>query len=183
MSVHFVSGDLFANRHNCQAFAHGVNCLGVMGKGIAKEFKLRFPEMFAKYQSDCQCLKAGLRWPFPGVCTLHRESKPQVFNLFTQGGFGPCASYGALESALLSMSYLANDPKDPIVSIAMPAIGCGIGGLELKKVKSIISDLFESWHGHIFFYERYETESKPEYGIDDMGEGYSGSPRFPYGLG
>ena len=40
MPIHFVSGDLFANRYAVQAFAHGCNCQGSMGAGIAKEFRL-----------------------------------------------------------------------------------------------------------------------------------------------
>ena len=52
MPVKFVSGDLFATK-NPTAFAHGCNCAGAIGKGIAKEFKRPWPAMFKLYHHLC----------------------------------------------------------------------------------------------------------------------------------
>ncbi len=52
MAVEYVSGDLFLSR--AQTLAHGVNCAGKMGAGIAKEFKKQFPAMFQRYKQLCR---------------------------------------------------------------------------------------------------------------------------------
>jgi O-acetyl-ADP-ribose deacetylase (regulator of RNase III) len=46
MPIQNVRGDLFDNAHHVQAFAHGCNCQGSMGAGIAKTFRSRYPEMY-----------------------------------------------------------------------------------------------------------------------------------------
>ena len=50
--VQVVQGDLFAA--SAQTLVNAVNCVGVMGKGIALEFKMRYPEMFTDYVARCQ---------------------------------------------------------------------------------------------------------------------------------
>lgn len=54
MPICFVSGDLFADEHCVQAFAHGCNCQGSMGAGIAKTFRARYPEMYEEYRRRCK---------------------------------------------------------------------------------------------------------------------------------
>jgi len=53
MSIAFVSGDLFANASSVQAFAHGCNCAGAMGAGIAVGFRTRYPAMYEEYRRRC----------------------------------------------------------------------------------------------------------------------------------
>ena len=52
MSIVFLKGDLF-NHGDLQTFAHGCNCAGAMGKGIALEFRRRFPSMYLDYKQRC----------------------------------------------------------------------------------------------------------------------------------
>ena len=54
MPIEFVSGDLFDNAYDAQAFAHGCNCQGSMGAGIAKTFRARYPEMYDEYSRRCK---------------------------------------------------------------------------------------------------------------------------------
>src|SRR5262249_34840272 len=54
MPIEYVSGDLFDNAHDAQAFAHGCNCQGSMGAGIAKTFRSRYPEMYEEYRRRCK---------------------------------------------------------------------------------------------------------------------------------
>src|SRR3954454_22325644 len=54
MPIEFVSGDLFDNAHGVRAFAHGCNCQGSMGAGIAKTFRARYPAMSEVYRSRCK---------------------------------------------------------------------------------------------------------------------------------
>ena len=49
--IHFVQGDLFAS--GCEALVNPVNCVGVMGKGLALQFRRRFPANFAAYRDSC----------------------------------------------------------------------------------------------------------------------------------
>ena len=98
MPVEFISGDLFANSLNVQAFAHGCNCQGSMGAGIAKGFRQRYAEMYEQYRARC---KANPRQFNLGDVWLWKEQgKPYVFNLGTQERFWHArASYEAIEPA------------------------------------------------------------------------------------
>ena len=137
MPIAFVTGDLFINRFKAQALAHGCNCQGSMGAGIATSFRDRYPEMYAEYRRRC---KATPREFNLGDAWLWKDAgKPQVFNLGTQEGVWRArASYEAIEAALKSMREQAG--REGITSIAIPRIGvagyaaCARGGLSMKIV-------------------------------------------------
>ncbi|MFL5340174.1 MAG: macro domain-containing protein [Gemmataceae bacterium] len=63
MPLQFVAGDLSKNRFKAQALAHGCNCAGSMGAGIAVGFRERYPAMFEEY---CRLCKAAPRQFNPG---------------------------------------------------------------------------------------------------------------------
>lgn len=153
MTIHITTGDLFANEHNAQAFAHGVNCVGVMGAGIAKEFRRRWPMMYEYYREP-----RILAWIEPGDCLpwVQDDRTPlqpvaTVFNLATQYNIGPHARYDWLEQALDRMCEIAS--YSSVTSIAMPAIGCGIGGLAWDRVRSVVEDVCGGWSGDVWLYE------------------------------
>jgi O-acetyl-ADP-ribose deacetylase (regulator of RNase III) len=152
MPIEFVSGDLFANVHNVAAFAHGCNCQGSMGAGIAKGFRERYPEMSEQFRLRC---KAEPRQFNLGDAWLWRDEKlPAVFNLGTQEGYWRArASYEAIEQALTKMRKLAD--AEGIRSIAIPRIGVGYGGLSWRKVKAIVERVFGDWAGRLVVYEEY----------------------------
>jgi len=68
MTIRYVSGDLFTNRHNAQAFAHGCNCRGATGAGIAKGFRERYPDMYEEYL--LKVLRADFEFT-PGLPLAH----------------------------------------------------------------------------------------------------------------
>lgn len=159
MSIEFVAGDLFANVFSAKAFAHGCNCQGSMGSGIATGFRERYPEMYERYRALC---KAKPREFNLGDCWLWKPSKQTwVFNLGTQEGIWRTrASYEAMEVSLQKMRELATD--EGVDSIAMPRIGVGYGGLSWKKVRAIVERIFDDWAGRLIVYETYiarEAES------------------------
>src|SRR5579863_1959322 len=129
-------GDLFAAT-DMDALAHGVNCRGVMGAGIAKGFKARWPEMFAHYRTNCEA-----RALFPGVCLsipANRGSDAMwICNLATQDRPGPDAKLRYIAGAMAEMMEWAEDSGGGIRRIGMPRIGCGIGGLEWVEVRMIV---------------------------------------------
>ena len=152
MPIEFVSGDLFANRFKAQALAHGCNCQGSMGAGIATGFRDRYPEMVAEYRRRC---KAEPREFNLGDAFLWKtEDQPWVFNLGTQEGYWHArASYEAIETALETMKKQAIEEN--IASIAAPRIGTGYGGLSWKKVRAIIERVFNDWSGTLYVYEEF----------------------------
>src|SRR5436190_22616419 len=107
MPLRFVSGDLFDNAHHAPAIAHGCNCQGSMGAGIAKSFRARYPEMYDQYRRRC---KAEPREFNLGDCWLWKaDGRPWVFNLGTQEGYWHSrASYEAIEAALRRMRKQAD---------------------------------------------------------------------------
>ena len=152
MPIQFVSGDLFRNEHSVRAFAHGCNCQGSMGAGIAKTFRAKYPEMYEEYRRRC---KADPREFNLGDCWLWKaDDQPWVFNLGTQEGIWRArASYEAIEEALGKMRTQA-DAED-VASIAIPRIGVGYGGLSWKKVRMIVEKVFADWPGHLIVYEEF----------------------------
>lgn len=124
------SGDLFSTeRIN---IGHGVNCRGVMGAGIALQFKSTYPEMFMQYKELCS---RGLLVP-GSVHTFPTVDGKNIFNLATQSIPGP---YATLEAILLSTAQAAMVIRTlPDPTLAIPKIGCGIGGLNWPEVEDVL---------------------------------------------
>jgi O-acetyl-ADP-ribose deacetylase (regulator of RNase III) len=151
MPIEFVSGDLFVNRLKAEAFAHGCNCAGSMGAGIAVGFKERYPAMFEEFRRRCKAKPPEFT---PGDVFLWREKgKPAVFNLGTQPRPGRGATYPIVESALKELRAVADGAG--IRSIAMPRIAAGYGGLSWKKVRARIEACFGDWPGMLYVYEEF----------------------------
>ena len=155
MAVEYISGDLFANRVGAQALAHGCNCQGSMGAGVAVGFRQRYPEMYEEYRRRC---KATPRELSPGDVYLFKppagDARPWVFNLATQEGYWRSrATYEAVEQTLRRMRELAE--AEGITSVAMPRIGAGLGGLSWKKVRTIIDGVLGDWPGTAYVYDTY----------------------------
>lgn len=152
MPIRFVAGDLFANEHQARAFAHGCNCQGSMGAGIAKGFRERYPTMYEEYRTLCK--SEPRRFNLGDAWLWKDEKQPWVFNLGTQEGYWRArASYEAIETALRLMREMADAER--ITRIAVPRIGVGYGGLSWKKVRTIIEQVFDDWSGDLIVYEEF----------------------------
>lgn len=131
MPAIFVSGDLFEHPE-LPALAHGCNCAGAMGAGIAKEFRRRFPAMYEAYKTQCHDgtfrLGGVFRWQVP--------SGLMVYNLGTQTSWKTPADIIAIETAVRSAVIHAR--LDGILQIGMPLIGTGLGGLPPDPVKAVL---------------------------------------------
>ena|SRR5438128_2588784 len=157
MAISFVTGDLFANRFQVQAFAHGCNCQGSMGAGIAKTFRARYPAMYEAYRA--KCLAQPHEFNLGDSFLWEEPDQPWVFNLATQEHYWRGrASYEAIETALRAMQQQAD--TEHVQSIAIPRIGAGYGGLSWKKVRAIIEQVFGDWQGRLYVYEEYQFESE-----------------------
>jgi O-acetyl-ADP-ribose deacetylase (regulator of RNase III) len=152
MPIRFIAGDLFDNEHAARAFAHGCNCQGSMGAGIAKTFRARYPLMYEEYRRRCKA--EPRRFNLGDWWLWKADDQPWVFNLGTQEGYGRSrASYEAIETALREMRRQADAER--ITSIAMPRIGVGYGGLSWKKVRAIIETVFGDLAGTLIVYEEF----------------------------
>jgi O-acetyl-ADP-ribose deacetylase (regulator of RNase III) len=162
MPIRYAAGDLFANEHQAQALAHGCNCQGVMGAGIAVGFRERYPSMYAEYRRRCQATPRQFN---PGDAFLWKaDAQLWVFNLATQEDYGRLragahATYDAIERALNTMRAQAD--AQGITSIALPRIGAGLGGLSWPNVRAIIERVFADWAGTLYVYETFQAVSDP----------------------
>lgn len=123
-------GDLFSSQ--AQTLVNTVNCVGVMGKGVALEFKKRFPAMFDDYARRCDQKAVHLREPY-----LYRDqSGVLIVNFPTKDHWRSPSRLKDIEGGL---DYLVAHAVDwGITSIAMPPLGCGNGGLEWAEVGPLI---------------------------------------------
>lgn len=133
MLVTETQGDLFANVSEGDAFAHGVNCLGAMGSGIAVPVKRMYPENYQRYFDACMNFDL-----MPGELLTHIEDGVLVINMATQYDMGANAKYEYVELAAQNLYEYCLDEKIPVVK--MPKIGCGIGGLQWDKVLEILQN-------------------------------------------
>lgn len=119
-------GDLFASE--AQTLVNTVNCVGIMGKGIALDFKTRFPEMFRDYEKRCKAGRVKLGRPY-----LYNDLVGKwVLNFPTKDHW---RSVSRLEDIVEGLRYLiAHYRQWGITSIAVPPLGCGHGQLEWKVV-------------------------------------------------
>jgi O-acetyl-ADP-ribose deacetylase (regulator of RNase III)/uncharacterized protein YwgA len=124
--INILVGDLFESQ--CQTLVNTVNTVGIMGKGIALEFKKRFPEMFEDYVRRCADGKVKLGEPY----LYKRLTPPWILNFPTKGHW---RSVSNLVDIARGLKYLEEHYRAwGITSIALPPLGCGHGQLEWKIV-------------------------------------------------
>lgn len=123
-------GNLFESQ--AQTLVNTVNCVGVMGKGVALEFKKRFPTNFEDYAARCKRKQVRLGQPY-----LYRDSSGRsIVNFPTKDHWRSPARLRDIERGL---DYFAHHIEEwGIQSVAMPPLGCGNGGLEWSEVGPLI---------------------------------------------
>lgn len=136
MPVKFVRGDMFATP-GLTTFAHGCNCRGVMGAGIATEFRNRWPKMYQEYRNLCANGTFAL-----GTVFTWQDGRFTIFNLGTQYDPGPKADRVGLSAAVKQMCAIAGIKG--IQQVAMPLVGSGIGGIDPKWVMEELRSIGET---------------------------------------
>lgn len=132
------------------AYAHGCNCVGAMGKGIAVCFKERYPDMYREYRRRCKAKEFT-----PGSVYLYEKEGIYVFNLATERHWCLGAELPFIEQALTQMIVLAK--QHCITRIALPRIGAGLGMLDWDKVKEVIDHVAgEECEVELLVVEKYE---------------------------
>jgi O-acetyl-ADP-ribose deacetylase (regulator of RNase III) len=133
VTVEYCTGDLF--EQGFTAYAHGANCAGRMGAGVAREFRRRWPGMYDDYRQHCQ---AGLLQPG----SLHYWTAPDrtwIVNLATQDRPGKRARLDWVRESVTNMLTIAE--QRGMGEIGMPRIGAGIGGLAWANVATVLEDV------------------------------------------
>lgn len=134
--VIYKTGDLFNYwTGGGSVIAHGVNSQGYMGAGVARTMRAKFPQMFKHYKGLCRTgmLKPGNYFPWYEPAGLAIDKDYTIFNLVTQEHPGPNAKLEYIETSLLNV--LNHCQYVGIKKLALPRIGCGIGGLKWDDVK------------------------------------------------
>lgn len=134
MVDYFDRGDIF-NLPGVLNFAHGCNCAGAMGRGIALQFRTKWPEMHKQYKNICRSGDFNI-----GDVFAYNYGPGYVFNLATQKTWRHGANIGDLKKALENLLNCATSLN--IKKISMPAIGSGLGGLNWNNVKEAIETTF-----------------------------------------
>lgn len=128
-------GDIF-RIEGVSSYAHGCNCAGAMGAGIAVQFKDRYPRMYLEYKRMCKensfC---------PGDVFDYNYGAGHIYNLGTQATWRTQAKIEYIKKALTKMLELAS--RDEVEAIALPAIGAGLGGLDWNDVKAVLDKVAE----------------------------------------
>ena len=125
--IKVLTGDIFVSK--AQTLVNAVNCVGVMDKGIALEFKNRYPNMFDDYKQ--RCAKGLVK---PGVPCLYTDSLgTSILNFPTKDDW---RSPSNITYIVRGLQWLAKNYETlGIRSIAFPALGCGNGGLLWEDVR------------------------------------------------
>ena len=130
MVIKYTQGNIFAS--NCQALINTVNCEGKMGKGLAYQFKKKFPEMEQDYVKVCEHGEL-----YPGKLHIYQENKFLIINFPTKNKWREKSKIEYIISGLKNLKE--EIVKRDIKSVAIPPLGAGNGGLNWNEVKSEIN--------------------------------------------
>lgn len=136
MGYREVTGDLF--ELDLPALGHGCNPAGVMGAGIAVQFRKRWPDMYAAYKSLCERekLPGGYVMSYMTAQPDHPVRAPfMIYNMITHG-IGVGTNLDAIGTAV--RSSLEHAEWWGIRHIGVPRIGTGIGGLDWADVQPVL---------------------------------------------
>lgn len=122
--ITYVMGDIFESP--ARVLVNTVNTVGVMGKGIAKQYKEIYPEMFKQYQYLCekQLFAMGQLW-------LYKTQNKWVLSFPTKQHWRQPSKLEYIEAGL--KKFVATYSEKGITSIAFPALGCGNGDLNWEQ--------------------------------------------------
>jgi O-acetyl-ADP-ribose deacetylase (regulator of RNase III) len=142
MTIKWIPNMSIFDHPSSVALVNPVNCKGVMGAGLAKEFKRRWPAMFEHYKSVCVC-SLGFR---PGQLLIYypgdKVRGPNIICFPTKDHWREPSK---LEYIKVGLEALAEDLSRTatIDTIALPKLGCGLGGLAWEDVRSLMIEYLE----------------------------------------
>lgn len=152
----YVVGDMF--KSPARVLVNTVNTVGVMGKGIAKDFKKVYPEMFAKYQMLCErdMFQVGQLW-------LYKTERKWILNFPTKKHWRSKSKIEYIELGL--KKFVDTYAEKGITSISFPMLGCGNGGLNWEKevrplMERYLKNLPIDIYIHLYRKDPFQTEHR-----------------------
>jgi O-acetyl-ADP-ribose deacetylase (regulator of RNase III) len=147
--IHYKTGNLLDSE--ADALVNTVNTMGVMGKGIALQFKNMFPNNFKQYALACKnnALKVGQLLVVEEASFL--SGKKMIINFPTKTNWRLPSEYEYIEKGILELVRIIEERK--IKSIAIPPLGSGNGGLDWNKVKPILQKYLIDVDCDVYIYE------------------------------
>ncbi|HZF11502.1 MAG TPA: macro domain-containing protein [Thermoanaerobaculia bacterium] len=142
----YLQTDLFASP--AQTLVNTVNTVGVMGKGIAKSFKERYPEMFREYKQRCD--RGELRI---GTLLLWRGADKWVLNFPTKTTWRLPSTLAYVQAGL--EKFVASYEELGITSISFPPLGCGNGNLDWEEVKPVMESYLRDLPIQVYVHDRH----------------------------
>lgn len=123
-----------------------VNCKGIMGAGLAKQFKSKFnSKYFLDYQNKCK-----MKEIYPGSVTSYEyEPGKFIYNFATKDDWKNESKIEWIDNGLNELKKLVEESR--INTIAMPLLGCGLGGLDKSKIIPLIVKKLQYTKGNRVF--------------------------------
>ena len=131
--IHFTRGDIFAQP--AEAIVNPVNCVGVMGRGLALQFKRRHAHAFLAYRRECEAgrVQPGRMFMFE----TGRDRPRWILHFPTKRHWRERSAIGDIEAGLRDLAAAVE--RHGIRSIAIPPLGCGLGGLDWRAVRPLVA--------------------------------------------
>jgi len=135
--IELTRGDIL--QADVEALVNTVNCVGVMGRGIALQFKKAFPENFEAYRAACEreAVQPGRMFVFE---TGKLHGPRYIINFPTKRHWRGKSRMEDIEAGLAALVEEVRDHG--IRSIAIPPLGSGLGGLDWREVRRRIEEAF-----------------------------------------
>ncbi|HIX53945.1 MAG TPA: macro domain-containing protein [Candidatus Sphingobacterium stercoripullorum] len=147
--IRYIKGNLLESK--AQALVNTVNTVGVMGKGIALQFKKQYPNNFKSYARACKNNEIKIGKLFITEESSLLTGNKTIINFPTKTTWKLPSKYEYIEKGLLALVQAIN--QKGIKSIAIPALGAGNGGLKWSEVKQLISKHLSEIDCEVWVYE------------------------------
>ena len=146
--IRYKTGDILGPDNKTVIIGHQVNCQGVMGAGLAKQIRERYPKAYEDYKNACQIVHMDV---IMGQCVMTATGEPSacppwerhiahLFGQFGYGRYGRQTNYDALRNALV---LLHANAKAMHCDVSLPyRLGCGLAGGDWITVARIIEEVF-----------------------------------------
>lgn len=153
--IRFETGNLLAAR--VEAMVNTVNTVGVMGKGIALQFKMNFPDNFRAYVAACERGEVEIGKMFV-TKTNRMDGLQYIINFPTKKHWKQPSKLEYIQAGLIDLKRILLENN--IGSIALPPLGCGNGGLDWAVVKPLIQDALGNLPVSVIVFEPSEAVKK-----------------------
>lgn len=161
--ITFVSGNFFD--YDAHLRVNTVNCVGVMGAGVALQFKNKFPKMYEEYVKECNLGRVKIGKPHVWKDNEIFNSSPIIINFPTKDDWKKPSEYEYVDKGLIWLKEFLNEKDN--CTITIPALGCGHGGLQWDRVKRMIEDYLGDLKANILVFEPSSSVAE-NLGVEDI---------------